>query len=96
MLLSSRLTHALYSLAQFLGLGIIAIGVWEYIRAHNTIDTVIGSDHSYNNISIVIIAAGLFMLVLGVVGIIGAALANHVFGRITLLLVSNHSNPDSL
>ena len=59
-----------------------------YLQFHGDKFNDITDDHqSYTQLPIMALAVGIFVSVLGLVGIIGAMLANHVGGRLLLGLV---------
>ncbi|XP_003385520.1 PREDICTED: tetraspanin-7-like [Amphimedon queenslandica] len=65
------------------GCCVIIAGVWGKLRGDN-FDDVTDDDQPYTQIPVMAIVVGIFVSLFGLVGVIGAILANHVGGRIVL------------
>ena len=73
---------------QLLGLAVMIIGIWANVNGNNYVD--ISDDTSqFTQVSVLIIVLGLFVLIIGAVGVVGGIFASTVFGRIVLGLVSS-------
>ena len=63
------------------------IGIWANVNGRNYI-TITDNHGQFTEVSILIIVVGLFVLIIGGVGVVGAIFASTIFGRIVLGLVS--------
>ena len=51
--------------------------------------TITDDDTEYTPVSVLLIIVGIFVLMIGVVGVVGALFASKAFGRIILVIVSD-------
>ncbi len=65
----------------------MVVGIWANVAGKNYVD-VTGSSSHIVELSVLTIILGIFVLIIGVVGTVGAIFASTIFGRITLGLVS--------
>ncbi len=64
----------------------MVVGIWANVAGKNYLD-VTDSSHIVE-LSVLTIILGIFVLIIGIVGTVGAIFASTIFGRITLGLVS--------
>lgn len=69
-----------------LGLATMAIGIWAKVNDRTYFQ--IANNQSIAQLSILLIIVGVFIMIVGAVGAIGAIFGNTIFGRITLGLYS--------
>ncbi len=72
---------------QLIGLAAAVVGIWGKLNQKNYV-AIADSSSQFIEVFIPIIAVGMFMLIIGVVGIVGAIFASTKFGRIVIGLVS--------
>ena len=72
---------------QLLGLCVMIIGIWANVNGKNYVD-ITDNASQFTQVSVLVIVLGLFVLIIGAVGVVGAIFASTVFGRIVLGLVS--------
>ena len=63
------------------------LGIWAKLNGKDYVD-ITEDTSSYTQFSVLCIVVGLFVLILGSVGTVGAIFASTIFGRITLVVVS--------
>lgn len=66
------------------------IGIWANVEGKNYV-SITDNTASYTEVSVLCIVVGLFVLILGIIGVVGGIFASTIFGRITLGLVSGHA-----
>ena len=86
MLLFCTHTHT-HTHTQLLGLAVMIIGIWANVNQKKYVSI---SDDSggIDQVSVLMIVIGIFVLIVGAVGTVGALFAGYLFGRIILMLVS--------
>ena len=77
-----------------MGLCVMIIGIWANVNGNNYVD-ITDNASQFTQVSVLVIVAGLFVLIIGAVGVVGAIFASTVFGRIILGLVSELLNRSS-
>ena len=60
-----------------------------YTQINDRVYFEVGQSDGIAQLSILLIIVGLFIMIVGAVGLVGAIFASTIFGRITLGLVSN-------
>ena len=74
-------------LLQLLGLCVMIIGIWANVNGNNYFD-ITDNNSQFTQVSVLVIVLGLFVIIIGAVGVVGAIFASTIFGRIVLGLVS--------
>ena len=72
---------------QLLGLAVMIIGIWANVNGKNYID-IADNTSQFTQVSVLMIVLGLFVLIIGAVGVVGGIFASTNFGRIILGVVS--------
>ncbi len=65
------------------------LGIWAKVNGNNYVD-ITDSTSRFTQVSVLCIVVGLFVMIVGVVGTVGAIFSSTIFGRIILGLVSGN------
>lgn len=66
-----------------LGLAVLILGSWAQVNGRQYFD-IVDNASEFTGVGILLIVVGLFVMILGIIGVIGGIFATTVFGRITL------------
>ncbi len=68
------------------------LGIWANVNGNNYVGITDSASHQFTQVSVLCIVVGSFVMILGVVGTVGAVggTCHRKFGRITLGLVSGN------
>ena len=72
---------------QLIGLSVMIIGIWASVDTDNH-TSITEDDDNYTGVAVLLIVVGLFVLAVGIGGIVGAIFASTICGRIILGIVS--------
>ena len=72
---------------QLLGLIVMIIGIWAKVDGQNYV-VITDNSSQFTEVAVLVIVVGLFVLIVGGVGVVGSIFASHSFGRIILGVVS--------
>lgn len=64
----------------------MSVGIWANVNGRNYVE-IVDNASRFTEVSVLIIVVGLFVLLVGIVGTVGAIFAHYLVGRITLVLV---------
>ena len=68
-------------------MAVLGIGIWAKIEGQNYV-IITDNSSQFTEVAVLVIVVGLFVLIVGGVGVVGAIFANTIFGRIVLGVVS--------
>jgi hypothetical protein len=68
-----------------LGLAVMIVGAWAKGDSRQYF-TIASDDSEYTQVSVLLIVVGLFVLIIGIVGAVGALFASKAFGRVILII----------